>query len=82
MAEQESESFDDIFRNKLKAVDVRTLEQTIAKAVGDLIGVQLNCSIDNVEYRASYARTSAKFNVSLSEPLNFDFGSGKSKESS
>jgi hypothetical protein len=71
MTEQtnETSTFADSLRNKLKSIDVRTLEQTIAKAVGDLVGVEFNCSIKQIEYGNGYSRQGAKFNVSLSEPV-------------
>lgn len=77
MAEQENESWDDIFRIKLKSIDVHTLEQTIAKAVGDLVGVEFKCYINNIEY-GGFSRQGAKFNVSLSEPVDRMFGQSES----
>lgn len=57
--------------NKLKTVDVRALEQAIAKAVSDLVGVELACHIDSISYGDCSHEHSAKFNVSLSEPFKF-----------
>jgi hypothetical protein len=57
--------------NKLKDFDVRTLEQAIAKAVSDLVGVELACDIDAISYGDRSYEHSAKFNVSLSQPMKF-----------
>jgi len=83
MAEEtnETSSFDDIFSCKLKTIDVRTLEQAISKAVSDLVGIKLECGIDQIQYGNGYSRQGAKFNVSLSEPVEEMFGSpGSSSE--
>lgn len=54
--------------NKLKKYDIQTLEQTIAKAVSDLTGIELDCSINHINYdKRSLSYSSAKFDVSLSE---------------
>jgi hypothetical protein len=59
-------------RNKMKDVDVRTLEQTIAKAISDLIGVEFSCHIDSISFGDRSYENGAKFNVSLSQPMKFE----------
>jgi len=70
MAEQETDETEVWYYNQLKKYDVKTLEQTIAKAVSDLIGVDLECSIANVDYdyEAPLRTTKAKFNLTVSKP--------------
>ena len=69
MSEEEAGSFESIFHNKLKDVDVKTLEKAIAKTVSDLIGAELICTIDTLTYeRKSYSFTGADIVLSLSEP--------------
>jgi hypothetical protein len=77
MAEETNEttSFSDIFSCKLKTIDVHTLEQAISKAVSDLVGIKLECDIDQIQYGNGYSRQGAKFNVALSEPVDEMFGS-------
>lgn len=54
--------------NKLKKYDIQALEQAIAKAVSDLTGLELECSINHINYdKRSLSYNSAKFDVSLSE---------------
>jgi hypothetical protein len=81
MSEEPVDAYDELFLNRLKTVDVRTLEKTIAKAVTDLVGTELRCSIENIKFNDSYSTTSAAFNVSLHEPVAFDVGSHQSKSS-
>jgi hypothetical protein len=79
---EEKDDLSDYLRNHLKDVDPRTLEKTIAKAVSDLVGVELRCSITKIDYSPKHvSRTSATFDVSLSEPFRgFDFGLGQKEE--
>ena len=54
--------------NKLKKFDIQTLEETIAKAVSNLTGIELDCSINHINYdKRSLSYSSAKFDISLSE---------------
>ena len=73
MPEQENNSFKDIFGDgdlyKLKSVDICTLEKAITKAVGDIVGVDITCSINNIVYRHSVGfGAGVKFNVDISGP--------------
>jgi hypothetical protein len=54
--------------NKLKDFDVRTLEKAIAKAVSELVGVELTCRIDDISYTDSSNEGGATFNASISQP--------------
>jgi hypothetical protein len=79
MPEQEEDINDalyDSIRNHLKDVNLRALEKAIAKAVGQLVGVELTCNISKIDYSPKHlSRTCADFTVSLSEPFRgFDFG--------
>ncbi len=38
------------FHNKLKNVDTATLQRAIAKAVGDLTGVEYHCVVNELKY--------------------------------
>ncbi len=73
-AEKESDELDDWFVNKLKLVNTRVLEQTIAKAVGEIVGIEFNCYISGVNYDNGISLQGAKFDVSLSEPRKERFG--------
>ena len=64
---KEMAEYEKLTANKLKTVDVQTLEQAIAKAVGELIGVEFRCDIQSIKY--SYPHQGASFGVSLSEPV-------------
>jgi hypothetical protein len=71
MPEQETNIFDQEKSDvtKLKSVDSCTLEQTIAKAVGDLVGIDITCSINNIVYRHSLGLgAGVNFNVDISGP--------------
>jgi hypothetical protein len=54
--------------NKLKEFDVRTLEKTIAKALSELVGVELVCRIDDISYGDRSFEHGANFNVLISQP--------------
>lgn len=82
MPEEKTTSFEDIFSNKLKTIDVSTLEQTIAEAVGRILEVELNCRISSITYEnSSYSRTKAQFDVSLSESIDFNWGTSQEQSS-
>lgn len=72
--DKESEEIDDVFANKLKRVNVHVLEQTIAKAVGELVGVEFKCYISSINFDTGISIQGAKFDVSLSEPRDRMFG--------
>ncbi|XCN74376.1 MAG: hypothetical protein Q3M24_06430 [Candidatus Electrothrix aestuarii] len=56
---------EDQCQNKLKSVDTCTLEKTIAKAIGDLTGINnYTCFIDNIKYSFPEG---GKFDVSLGD---------------
>jgi hypothetical protein len=80
MVEQTAKEVDvepiaELFRCKLKSIPVETLEQSIAKVVGDLVGVELDCSIKQIEYGGgAFNHQGAKFSVALSEVFK-GFGS-------
>ena len=66
MSDQNKE-INDIFLNKLKTIDVRTLERAIAKAVSELVGVEYDsCHIGNINYEFGFPFQGAKFDISLS----------------
>jgi hypothetical protein len=52
MSEEKPENVD-AKPNKLKTVDVRTLEATIARAVSELLGAEYNCEVNNISYSSS-----------------------------
>ncbi|HEX9928341.1 MAG TPA: hypothetical protein VGB02_07405 [Pyrinomonadaceae bacterium] len=72
--DKESEETDDIFANKLKQISISVLEQTIAKAVGDLVGINFKCHISSINYDNGFSIQGAKFDVSLSQPREERFG--------
>ncbi len=53
--------------NRLKEIDVHSLEQAIAKTLGDIIGVELNCRINDINFGDRDYQTQATFRVSLSD---------------
>ena len=70
--------------NKLKTIDIHTLENIIAQAVSEAVDVELNCRIHNINYDSNSGYHGAEFAVSLAEPIEklfgFDF-SAKSRSS-
>lgn len=59
-------AIDDYSHNKLKDVDVTTIETTIAKALSELVGVEYKCSIDEISYGERISK-GGKFNVNIWE---------------
>ena len=70
--------------NKLKTLDIETLENIIAQAVGEAVGVDFECRVHNINYDSNSGYHGAEFTVSLAEPIEklfgFDF-SAKSRSS-
>jgi ABC-type cobalt transport system substrate-binding protein len=66
--ENEQENTDPWYLNKLKKVSTQTLENTVAKALGELTGVDYECWIQQLDYeKPSGGLQSCSFTVSLSE---------------
>ncbi len=59
--------FDEQFVNKLKKIDVRTLEKAIAKTVTDIIGVEYNCTIESIEYENTVSPRDNKIKLKIGE---------------
>lgn len=79
MTQETTDELEGFFHNKIKDIDATTLEKTIAEAISGLVGVKLKCSVENIAYNGGFGRSGAKFSVSLSEPVSFDFDSRRSK---
>jgi len=45
------------------------LEKTIAKALSELVGLELTCRIDDISYGDRSYENGANFNVSISQPV-------------
>ena len=61
--------------NKLKSISVEELENTIAKAVSELIGEEYYCVISNISYKEHVFGIS--FEASIDRPLEQLFLSEK-----
>ena len=62
---------DDAFsfmHNKLKDVDVKTIEQALAKTMSELVGVDYKCTVDEISY-GDYRSHGGKFKVNIWEKI-------------
>lgn len=70
MSEKKDFSNLEWYDNRFKAVDVLTIQNTIAKALGELIDEPVQCWISNVDFEGqSGGIHNIKFNASVSKPL-------------
>ncbi len=60
----------DVLRNPLKDVDVRTVETTLAEALGALLEQRLTVDIHALDFPAASHRT-AKLTLTVSVPVDF-----------
>lgn len=60
----------DVLRNPLKDVDVRTVETTLAGALGTLLKQRLTVDIHALDFPAASHRT-AKLTLTVSVPIDF-----------
>ncbi|MEW6736622.1 MAG: hypothetical protein AB1489_35360 [Acidobacteriota bacterium] len=63
----EPTNWDEIVFNKLKAVDVSSLEEAIAKTISDLVGIKYKCQIDKIRYGDYSSGKGATFKVAVWE---------------
>ena len=69
--EEEVKTFSEMADHRLKTVSIETLEQTIAKAVSELVGVELTCRIDSLTFDNRVTGNGATFNASLRKPMKW-----------
>jgi hypothetical protein len=62
---EESPEIGATVNNKLKSIDVNTLETAIAKAISELLGAEYKCEVNDISYTDNYLSDSAKFRVNV-----------------
>lgn len=53
------------YLNKMKKVNTQTLENTIAKALGDLTGLKYECWVSQIDYEKPSGLQSCSFSVAI-----------------
>jgi|GEM_PF-6642588 len=70
--EDENDGIWSLFHNKLKDVDITQIEQTIGKALSELVGVKYRCRINKITY-GEQSYKGGEFTVVLSEKQKSSF---------